>query len=78
MDSTSTLSTSLTSKYFFNFSHMPYNWIIIKKYSCSNRLCIAPLKFIMHTFSDCACVCQPNDKRCFELLEGKRQFTAEE
>ncbi|CAH8524570.1 unnamed protein product [Schistosoma rodhaini] len=45
---------------------------------CSNRLCIPPLKFIMHTFSDCACVCQPNDKRCFELLEGKRQFTAEE
>ncbi|CAH8522424.1 unnamed protein product [Schistosoma haematobium] len=45
---------------------------------CSNRLCIAPLKFIMHTFSDCACICQPNDKRCFELLEGKRQFTTEE
>ncbi|CAH8487010.1 unnamed protein product [Schistosoma turkestanicum] len=45
---------------------------------CSNRLCIPPLKFIMHTFSDCACICPPNDKRCFELLEGKRQFTAEE
>ncbi|CAH8521996.1 unnamed protein product [Heterobilharzia americana] len=45
---------------------------------CSNRLCIPPLKFIMHTFSDCACVCPPNDKRCFELLEGKRQFTAAE
>nr|CAH8840238.1 unnamed protein product [Trichobilharzia regenti] len=69
---------------FENFKHSTESIVLTNHLECgcqprcSNRLCIPPLKFIMHTFSDCACVCPSNDKRCFELLEGKRQFTVEE
>ncbi|CAL8095244.1 unnamed protein product [Calicophoron daubneyi] len=45
---------------------------------CTNRVCISPLKLVTHTFSDCACVCPPNDRRCHNLLEGKEQFTVNE
>ncbi|THD20435.1 hypothetical protein D915_008825 [Fasciola hepatica] len=45
---------------------------------CKNRLCISPLKLVIHTFSDCACVCPPRDTRCRQLLEGIGQFTPKE
>lgn len=45
---------------------------------CKNRLCISPLKLIVHTFSDCACVCSPTDARCRQLLQGIGQFSPNE
>ncbi|KAF7258731.1 hypothetical protein EG68_04029 [Paragonimus skrjabini miyazakii] len=45
---------------------------------CTNRLCVPPTRFVMHTTSDCGCICEPGDHRCRALLEGKQQFTVQE
>ncbi|TPP57268.1 hypothetical protein FGIG_01256 [Fasciola gigantica] len=50
----------------------------LRTHWCKNRLCVSPLKLVIHTFSDCACVCPPRDTRCRQLLEGIGQFTPKE
>ncbi|KAA3680619.1 uncharacterized protein DEA37_0002707 [Paragonimus westermani] len=47
-------------------------------FRCTNRICVRPTRFVMHTTSDCGCVCEPEDHRCKALLEGKQQFTVDE